>query len=87
MHCDLKPQNIFVRQEEDQNKISPVIADFGISIVMGDKTRQGTNILGFSKRWMPYEYIHDKTVSPKTDVWSLGCLIFFLFSLGHNPWS
>jgi serine/threonine protein kinase len=86
MHCDLKPQNIFV-QEEGENRISPVVGDLGISIVMGDKTRQGTEILGFSERWMPYEYIHAETVSTKTDVWSLGCLIFYVFSHGHLPWS
>jgi serine/threonine-protein kinase len=51
-HCDLKPQNIFIR-EEGQNRISPVVADFGISIVMGDKTEHGTEILGLSKIWMP----------------------------------
>jgi serine/threonine protein kinase len=34
-HCDLKPQNIFVRKEA-QNIISPFIADLGISIVMGN---------------------------------------------------
>jgi serine/threonine protein kinase len=54
---------------------------------MGSQTRQGTQILGFSERWMPYEYICDETISPKTDVWSLGCLIFYLFSRGHLPWS
>jgi serine/threonine protein kinase len=54
---------------------------------MGNQTRQGTQILGFSERWMPFEYLIDDNVSPKTDVWSLGCLIFFLFSFGHLPWS
>jgi serine/threonine protein kinase len=86
MHCDLKPQNIFVR-EESQNKISSVVPDLGISIMMGDKTRQGTQILGSTERWMPYEYNNTDTVSPKTDVRSLGCLIFYVFSNGHLSWS
>jgi hypothetical protein len=41
MHCDLKPRNIFLRLES-QYKISPVVGDMGISIVMGDETREGT---------------------------------------------
>jgi serine/threonine protein kinase len=86
MHCDLNPRNILIK-ETDQNKISPVVADFGISIVMGNSTKQGTQILGYCERWMPCEYLQDDTVSRKTDVWSLGCLIFYLFSGGQLPWT
>jgi serine/threonine protein kinase len=86
MHCDLKPKNIFIRKHSE-NRISPVIGDLGISIVMGEHTRKETELWGISKIWMPYEYLHAKTVSPKTDVWSLGCLIFYLLSHGNLPWS
>jgi serine/threonine protein kinase len=33
-HCDLKPENVLVRL--DGFYISPVIADFGISVAMGN---------------------------------------------------
>jgi serine/threonine protein kinase len=54
---------------------------------MGDKTKKGTQILGSTERWMSYEYNYTDTVSPKTDVWSLGCLIFYVFSNGNLPYS
>jgi serine/threonine protein kinase len=33
-HCDLKPGNVLVRRAA--TFLSPVIADFGISVAMGD---------------------------------------------------
>jgi serine/threonine protein kinase len=36
---------------------------------------------------MPFEYMQKNTVSSKTDVWSIGCIIFFIFSGGKLPWT
>jgi serine/threonine protein kinase len=53
---------------------------------MGEKTKLNTEIFGISEVWMPREYLHEESVSPKTDVWSLGCVIFYIYSRGHKPW-
>jgi serine/threonine protein kinase len=43
-HCDLKPQNILVDVNYDKNSIRPIISDYGISILMGNKTLELTNM-------------------------------------------
>jgi serine/threonine protein kinase len=36
---------------------------------------------------MPLEYVIEGQVSQKTDIWSLGCLMFYIFTNGVEPWS
>lgn len=72
-HLDLKPDNILLDEE-----LVPKIGDFGLSRLFGNSythqlsTRKGT--VGF----MPQEYIHNRKVSPKNDVFSLGVIIFHM---------
>ena len=46
-----------------------------------------TKVMGMSPRWMPIEYLFDTQVSEKTDIWSLGCILFYVCSFGVEPWS
>ena len=86
-HCDLKPQNILVQVDENQSDIKPVISDYGISFFMGNETVDQTLQIGRSPRWMPVEYIEGSQISSKTDVWSLGCIMFYVFTNGTQPWN
>ena len=63
---------------DSQNKVHPAIIDLGIS-KQSDKT-YNTTLQGMSPYWMPQEYVKDSLISKKTDIWSLGCLFFFIFS-------
>jgi formylglycine-generating enzyme required for sulfatase activity len=75
IHRDLKPQNILFRANG-----SPVLSDFGIAkVVAGDPdatqlTRLGTAI--GSPRYMSPEQITSQTLDPRSDLYSLGLMLF-----------
>ena len=79
MHRDLKSANIFLVKENHQCKLG----DMNVSKVVKDKvllTQTGTPYYASPEVWndMPYSY--------KSDLWSIGCVIYELCSL-HPPFN
>lgn len=89
IHRDIKPQNIMI---EEGNNVR--LIDFGVSKI-AEKTATATaNCLGTTSYMAPENFDVDLDnpenprpiqISPKADVWSVGCLISELFS-GAIPW-
>ncbi|KRX04754.1 Protein kinase-like domain [Pseudocohnilembus persalinus] len=78
MHLDIKPDNILINKAWTAK-----ITDFGISKQI--ESTKVTSIIGQTIRYMPHEY-QSEVVSHKTDIWSLGCIFYFIFS-EQEPWS
>jgi serine/threonine-protein kinase len=81
IHRDLKPDNIFLAIEADTAHPIPKVLDFGISKLepRGEEqlslTRSGST-LG-TPRYMSYEQlIGDKNIDVRTDVYSLGVILY-----------
>ena len=75
IHRDLKPDNIFISKDYKAK-----IGDFGISkqlINTNDysKTQKGT------LRYMAPEILNGEEYNRKIDIWSLGCILYELFTL------
>jgi serine/threonine protein kinase len=88
IHRDIKPQNIMIEPEDKVRLI-----DFGVSKI-AEKTNTFTaNSLGTTAYMAPENFdidletedVRPISISPKADVWSVGCLISELFS-GNCPW-
>ena len=76
LHRDLKPQNIFLTEQRRVLKVG----DFGIA-----RTLEHSLELAHSKVGTPYymspEVLNETPYNDKTDVWSMGCVLYELCAL------
>jgi tRNA A-37 threonylcarbamoyl transferase component Bud32 len=71
VHRDLAARNILLSHNEAK------ITDFGMSRLVGSETGKGTTTSELGPiRWMAPEAIRSKEYSTKSDVWSLGVLVY-----------
>lgn len=96
IHRDLKPGNILLLPsrsdaavtlgENTQNRFEPKIADFGIAKLLDDRserTQTGT-VLGTLEYMAPEQLRGDSVVTPATDVYALGAILYDLLT-GRPP--
>ena len=76
IHRDLKPENIFINEK---NEIK--IGDFGISKNIESKIYAST-IIG-TEHYMAPEIIKKEKYNNKVDIYSLGCILYELFTLNE----
>lgn len=87
-HQDLKPANIFLRNVKSEFPDLPdldiynfaLIADFGLANAFQD-----SSFFGGSRPYMAPEQWSESKLSPKTDVFALGVIIYELMSGGFHP--
>ena len=84
VHRDIKPENILLHDG------SALVADFGIALAVsnaGDKRLTQTGLsLGTPHYMSPEQATGDKTVDGRTDIYSLGCVLFEMLT-GEPPFS
>lgn len=87
VHRDVKPENLMVVAGKDGSRLLKIL-DFGIAKVAGREleklTRTGT-IVG-TPAYMSPEQARGEAVDARSDVYSLGCVIYELFT-GMPPFS
>jgi serine/threonine-protein kinase len=76
IYCDLKPDNILI-----EPNLNYKLIDFGISVSLNQEHRQiiGIGNVHFSA---PELYVQGK-VNPSNDLYSLGCVLFYILSEGQ----
>ena len=75
IHRDLKPENIFMNKNMEIK-----IGDFGISKQLNKEYTLTKNKLG-TEYYIAPEIIKEGKYNEKSDIWSLGCIIYELFHL------
>ena len=75
IHRDLTPDNIFINED---NKIK--IGDFGIAVIMDKSNDYNYGTMG-KFHYMAPEIIRGEKYNTKVDIYSLGCIIYELFTL------
>eukprot|EP00164_Ancoracysta_twista_P027733 GFYU01054806.1.p1 GENE.GFYU01054806.1~~GFYU01054806.1.p1 ORF type:complete len:429 (+),score=165.12 GFYU01054806.1:78-1364(+) len=74
VHRDLKPSNVFL---DSNNNIK--IGDFGLARILGNGSLARTNV--GTPFYMSPEQVKELPYNEKTDIWSLGCLIYEMCAL------
>jgi len=76
VHRDVKPGNVFLARQDD--KILSKVLDFGISkMIDADASKTTTSAMMGSPAYMSPEQIEDpKAVDVRSDVWSLGVVLY-----------
>ncbi|MCC6647357.1 MAG: SUMF1/EgtB/PvdO family nonheme iron enzyme [Polyangiaceae bacterium] len=84
VHRDLKPENIFLARPKRRGEPFTVkVLDFGIARVMADARLTLTGGIG-SPIWMaPEQTGNTQPITPRTDVWALGLLAFYVLTGKH----
>jgi serine/threonine-protein kinase len=90
IHRDLKPENIFLAQSDDGRGEIAKILDFGIAKDVGpgaeyEPTSTGV-VIGTPHYMSPEQVRGDKCVDHRSDLWSLGVVLFQAIT-GHKPFN
>jgi serine/threonine protein kinase len=92
VHRDLKPANLFLTRRADGSPLVKVL-DFGISKALSSDEQSGhasltaaQSILGSPAYMSPEQARKPKSVDMRTDIWSLG-VILFQFLSGDTPFT
>ncbi|RPB27576.1 kinase-like protein [Terfezia boudieri ATCC MYA-4762] len=75
IHRDLKPENVFL----DENNFVK-LGDFGLSKMLGSEHQMAMTYVG-TPLYMSPELVSDTPYTIKTDIWSLGCIMYELCTL------
>lgn len=83
VHRDLKPDNLFLGQRDDGSPLVKIL-DFGIAKVLSSSGNMSQEVKG-TPLYMAYEQAAGGAVTPRTDVWALGLIAFYLLT-GTSYW-
>ncbi|KAF6376549.1 NIMA related kinase 5 [Rhinolophus ferrumequinum] len=78
LHRDIKTQNIFL----SKNGMVAKLGDFGIAKVLNNSMELARTCVG-TPYYLSPEICQNKPYNNKTDIWSLGCVLYELCTLKH----
>ncbi len=82
VHRDIKPANILI--DIDQQKV--FVTDFGLAKTVDEASLTRTGLQAGTPHYMSPEQCKGKSFSCKSDLFSLGCVMYFL-ATGQTPFS
>ena len=79
VHRDIKPSNILADASGE-----PLVADFGIARVSGERRTKTGGVLGTLMFMAPEQRVDSTTVDARADIYSLGAALYAVLT-GHEP--
>lgn len=86
VHCDLKPDNVFLLERGDDRPAPKVkVIDYGVARLCGESRADDTEAIAGTPPYMAPEQWRGAPI-PKSDVYALGCLLYELIT-GEPPFT
>jgi tRNA A-37 threonylcarbamoyl transferase component Bud32 len=80
VHCDLKPENVFLVDNSESPGWRVKLLDWGIARVVAPRARSGRAEMAVgTPRYISPEQVQGKAPSPASDIYSLGVMAYELF--------
>ncbi|XP_052178981.1 G-type lectin S-receptor-like serine/threonine-protein kinase At2g19130 [Diospyros lotus] len=79
IHCDIKPENILL-----DAVYNPKVADFGLAKLVGREFSRVLTTMRGTRGYLAPEWIYGDAITPKTDVFSYGMMLFEIISGRRN---
>lgn len=98
IHCDIKPENVLVRTRVSGKPVTRadvVLVDYGTAMVTPNKPKlfnagkikefiTGQRVVGGSYLYMSPEHTEAGDLDPRSDIYSMGCFMYEVFT-GRTP--
>ena len=89
VHRDVKPQNVLLSTPNSKGDTRAMISDFGLCKKLNPGKKSFSKISGIAgtEGWIAPEMMmpEEQTVSYAVDVFSLGCVYYYVLSKGFHP--
>ncbi|KAL6631210.1 kinase-like protein [Neocallimastix californiae] len=81
LHRDLKPDNVFLSNNVINSYTHVKLGDFGLATIINNPETDFVQTYVGTPYYMSPELINEQAYNSKSDIWSLGCLIYELCML------